>query len=185
MRNNEKCLFWYFLIISTSNESMLCQICQNFPVDLSNNICIFKNKKNSVHMCSPQKLKSFNYYIKLGMVGSLIEKTCHFHFYNSFLRKHSDFPVGSFSFINMYLFFSLLFSFFSLVSSQPAVNNNTWSWISGRNTVNASGVYGAKGIPSQYNYPGARQYAVGGIDSSGSFWLFGGQGYVLNGITGK
>ena len=56
-------------------------------------------------------------------------------------------------------------------------SNGEWTWISGNNTINAPGIYGTKGIPSPSNYPGAREYAVGVIDSSGSFWLFGGLSY--------
>ena len=85
---------------------------------------------------------------------------------------------------NMRLFFPLLFLFFLLVSSQ-STPNNTWNWISGSNTTNSPGIYGAKGISSPSNYPGARQHAVGGIDSFGSFWLFGGFGYVSIGTYGK
>ena len=57
--------------------------------------------------------------------------------------------------------------------------------MSGNNTANAPGIYGTQLIPSSSNYPGARQYAVGVIDSSGSFWLFGGHGYVSIGNNGK
>ena len=64
-------------------------------------------------------------------------------------------------------------------------SNNEWTWISGNNTINAPGIYGTKGIPSPSNYPGARRFPVGGIDSSGSFWLFGGLGYDSNGTIGK
>ena len=64
-------------------------------------------------------------------------------------------------------------------------SNGEWTWISGNNTVNARGIYGTKGISSPSNYPGARGNVVGGIDSSGSFWLFGGLGYESNGNYGK
>ena len=87
-------------------------------------------------------------------------------------------------FRNMQLFFSLLFSFFLLISSQSATNY-TWTWISGNNTINAPGIYGTKGIPSPSNYPGAKYSAVGVIDSSGSFWLFGGLRYDSNGTIGN
>ena len=84
----------------------------------------------------------------------------------------------------MQLFFSLLFSFFFFVSSQSTANY-TWTWISVNNTINTPGIYGTQGIPSPSNYPGAREFAVGGIDSSGSLWLFGGHGYDSNGKYGK
>ena len=84
----------------------------------------------------------------------------------------------------MTFFFSFLFSFFFLVSSQSAPIY-TWTWISGSNTIDAPGIYGTKGIPSPSNYPGAREYPVGGIDSFGSFWFFGGLGYDSNNNNGK
>jgi hypothetical protein len=49
-----------------------------------------------------------------------------------------------------------------------------WTWISGSQTVNATGVYGTQGIPSATNVPGARYDAVGWTDANGSLWLFGG-----------
>ncbi|MGA2710769.1 MAG: kelch repeat-containing protein [Steroidobacteraceae bacterium] len=50
----------------------------------------------------------------------------------------------------------------------------TWVWVSGSNTVNATGVYGTKGVASTSNVPGARLYSISWIDSSGKLWLFGG-----------
>ena len=64
-------------------------------------------------------------------------------------------------------------------------SNDEWTWISGNTIRNAFGIYGTQGVPSTSIYPGARYSAVGGIDSSGSFWLFGGQGYDSNGNIGK
>ena len=64
-------------------------------------------------------------------------------------------------------------------------SNGSWTWISGSKTRDTPGIYGTQLIPSSSNYPGAREYAVGGIDSSGSFWLFGGYGYDSNGSFGK
>ena len=58
------------------------------------------------------------------------------------------------------------------------MNDSTWTWISGNDTINQPGVYGSKGIASTDNYPGARQYAVGCYDSVGKeFWLFSGFGF--------
>lgn len=51
-----------------------------------------------------------------------------------------------------------------------------WTWISGSQTANATGVYGTQGIPSAANVPGAREYAVGWVDVSGDLWLYGGWG---------
>jgi N-acetylneuraminic acid mutarotase len=53
----------------------------------------------------------------------------------------------------------------------------TWTWVSGNNTPNASGVYGTMGVASSGNMPGARYGSVSWADSSGNLWLFGGAGY--------
>jgi N-acetylneuraminic acid mutarotase len=55
-------------------------------------------------------------------------------------------------------------------------SSREWTWVSGSNTIAASGVYGTLGIPSIANVPGARNSAVSWIDNSGNFWLFGGNG---------
>ena len=60
-----------------------------------------------------------------------------------------------------------------------------WTWVSGSDTINASGAYGTLGIASASNVPGARGSQGGGAalswtDTSGNFWLFGGSG--TNGI---
>lgn len=49
-----------------------------------------------------------------------------------------------------------------------------WAWESGGIYYNQSGVYGTLGIPSPSNVPGARGAAASWLDTSGSFWLFGG-----------
>jgi hypothetical protein len=50
----------------------------------------------------------------------------------------------------------------------------TWTWVSGSDTPNAAGVYGAQGTPAAGNVPGARQNANSWIDAAGNLWLFGG-----------
>jgi N-acetylneuraminic acid mutarotase len=62
--------------------------------------------------------------------------------------------------------------------------NNTWTRVSGGTGVNANGVYGTQGVPASGNAPGARRWAVSWIDSSGNFWLFGGDGYDSRGTVG-
>ncbi len=52
-----------------------------------------------------------------------------------------------------------------------------WTWISGNATVDGRGFYGTKGIADPANTPGARQEAVSWAHTTGSLWLFGGQGY--------
>lgn len=53
----------------------------------------------------------------------------------------------------------------------------TWTWVAGSNTVDAAGVYGTKGTAAASNTPGSRVGAVGWVDPSGNFWLFGGLGF--------
>jgi hypothetical protein len=57
----------------------------------------------------------------------------------------------------------------------------TWTWVGGSSTANASGVYGTQGIASASNVPGGRTYGVSWTDSSGNFWLYGGEGYGPSG----
>jgi len=52
--------------------------------------------------------------------------------------------------------------------------SNQWTWISGSYAVNQPGVYGALGVASAANVPGARDLSNGWIDSAGNLWLFGG-----------
>jgi hypothetical protein len=52
-----------------------------------------------------------------------------------------------------------------------------WTWIGGSSSTAAPGTYGTQGIPAISNDPGAREQAVGWLDSSGKFWLFGGFGF--------
>jgi hypothetical protein len=52
----------------------------------------------------------------------------------------------------------------------------TWTWVSGSNTGNGNSSYGAVGVPSASNVPGARDVATSWVDASGNFWLLGGYG---------
>ncbi len=61
---------------------------------------------------------------------------------------------------------------------------NEWTWMSGSNVVNASGVYGTRGVAAPSNIPGARDLAVSWTDSIGNLWLFGGEGYDSTGAYG-
>jgi N-acetylneuraminic acid mutarotase len=60
-----------------------------------------------------------------------------------------------------------------------------WTWVTGGDAVNASGVYGTQGTASVANVPGARQAASSWTDSSGNLWLFGGVGYDSTGAAGN
>jgi N-acetylneuraminic acid mutarotase len=59
-----------------------------------------------------------------------------------------------------------------------------WTWVSGSNTVNTNGVYGALGVAAPGNVPGARVGSVSWIDSTGDLWLFGGWGFDSGGTDG-
>jgi N-acetylneuraminic acid mutarotase len=63
-----------------------------------------------------------------------------------------------------------------------------WEWMGGSSAFaqiclkagkapcGAAGTYGTPGVPAAGNIPGSRASAVGWTDSSGNFWLFGGDG---------
>lgn len=60
------------------------------------------------------------------------------------------------------------------------VANNTWTWTKGSMLKDQTGIYGAMGTSSAANDPGGRSAPIGWSDGSGSFWLFGGEGYDQN-----
>jgi N-acetylneuraminic acid mutarotase len=68
---------------------------------------------------------------------------------------------------------------------QYSPSTGLWTWISGSNTVNATGVYGTLGTPAASNVPGARQASISWTDPSGNLWLFGGVGYSSSGAVGE
>ena len=57
-------------------------------------------------------------------------------------------------------------------------DGTNWTWISGDNEINQSGVYGTMGIAAATNKPGARYGSISWIDNDGNLWLFGGFGYA-------
>ncbi|MBN1524921.1 MAG: hypothetical protein JW904_10580 [Spirochaetales bacterium] len=57
------------------------------------------------------------------------------------------------------------------------VAGQTWTWVAGSSALDQGGVYGTQGVPAAANNPGGRQSSVYWQDSSGVFWLFGGDGY--------
>ncbi|MGB9244295.1 MAG: kelch repeat-containing protein [Candidatus Acidiferrales bacterium] len=63
-------------------------------------------------------------------------------------------------------------------------SNGRWTWVSGSPLLDQVGVYGSLGVTSSGNFPGSRQVAVGWTDSSGNFWLFGGNGIDSAAETG-
>jgi hypothetical protein len=56
-----------------------------------------------------------------------------------------------------------------------------WTWMSGANVVNQTGVYGTQGVAAATNVPGARWSSGAWTDLSGNFWIFGGEGYDSTG----
>ena len=63
-------------------------------------------------------------------------------------------------------------------------SNGQWTWMSGANVVNQTGVYGTMGTAAPGNIPGARWGAVSWVDTSGNFWIFGGNGHDSAGTFG-
>jgi hypothetical protein len=61
--------------------------------------------------------------------------------------------------------------------------SNCWTWMKGAATPNSSGILGVLATPAPDNTPGARSGAVSWIDSSGNFWLFGGDGRDCTGLV--
>jgi N-acetylneuraminic acid mutarotase len=62
--------------------------------------------------------------------------------------------------------------------------NDTWTWVSGADTGSQPGAYGAMGVLSTADVPGARSNAISWIDGGGNLWLFGGQGSDSTGNVG-
>jgi len=61
-----------------------------------------------------------------------------------------------------------------------------WTWMGGPKTTvtGTPGTYGTKGAAAAGNIPGGRSDAMGWIDPSGNFWLFGGMGEDSVGTPG-
>src|SRR5215471_3655835 len=59
-----------------------------------------------------------------------------------------------------------------IVTKPP--HESTWTWASGANTLDQTGVYGTQGTASPSSVPGARLDAMTWTDKSGNLWLFGG-----------
>jgi len=64
-------------------------------------------------------------------------------------------------------------------------SNQQWTWMSGSPLPNQVGSYGTQGFPVPSNVPGSRQSALSWTDSSGNFWLFGGNGLQNIGFAGQ
>ena len=54
------------------------------------------------------------------------------------------------------------------------VATNRWTWVSGSDVVNATGIYGTKGTAAAVNIPGGRRFPNGWVDGVGNIWIFAG-----------
>jgi len=61
---------------------------------------------------------------------------------------------------------------------QYNISTGQWTWVSGGNLANQTGVYGTQQTASASNVPGSRWSAAGFADASGNLWFFGGWGYA-------
>jgi N-acetylneuraminic acid mutarotase len=68
----------------------------------------------------------------------------------------------------------LILSLLSLIFFQ--IHAQTWTWMTGSDTLTQIGVYGTMGVSSPSNNPGSRHGAATWTDASGNLWLFGGEG---------
>lgn len=59
-------------------------------------------------------------------------------------------------------------------------SSGLWTWVSGSNTANQSGIYGPKGSAGSGYLPGGRSGAAQWTDAKGNLWLFGGHGLISN-----
>ncbi|MCB0621418.1 MAG: hypothetical protein KDC41_22515 [Saprospiraceae bacterium] len=58
-----------------------------------------------------------------------------------------------------------------------------WTWVSGSDLTDQSGVYGVMGTPDPANGPGSRNGTVGFTDDDGRIWIYGGFGLASDAIT--
>jgi N-acetylneuraminic acid mutarotase len=63
-------------------------------------------------------------------------------------------------------------------------STSQWAWMGGSNGDSQAGVYGELMTPAAGNIPGVRHQSSSWTDSSGNFWLFGGNGLDANGQQG-
>jgi N-acetylneuraminic acid mutarotase len=60
------------------------------------------------------------------------------------------------------------------------VNTNQWTWVSGNNVIDQTGLYGTQGQPAPGNQPGGRESHAMWADLNGNLWIFGGFGFDAN-----
>ena len=86
--------------------------------------------------------------------------------------------------MNRFIFYFFIFFILNFTNAQQNLNSS-WTWISGYNSVNQTGIYGNQGISNIFNIPGGRYYSISWIDSNNNLLLFGGEGYDSNGNQGN
>lgn len=62
-------------------------------------------------------------------------------------------------------------------------DGTNWTWVDGNNTVGNAGIYGTQGVGASGNIPGARHSMSGWMGSDGHFYLFGGNGFDITGLS--
>lgn len=68
-------------------------------------------------------------------------------------------------------------------------SSGLWTWLGGSTSTSAPGLYGAKGVASAANFPGARSAPAAASSTAssgagGALWLFGGMGFPGEGPFG-
>jgi hypothetical protein len=67
---------------------------------------------------------------------------------------------------------------------QYQVSTSKWIWMGGSQTRVSLGSYGTQGMGALGDTPGARAGGAAWMDTSGNFWLFGGQGLATTSTAG-
>jgi N-acetylneuraminic acid mutarotase len=63
-------------------------------------------------------------------------------------------------------------------------DGSSWTWISGENITDQSGIYGVKSVATGTSCPGSREGSSSWTGKEGSLWLFGGYGFDSLGQLG-
>ena len=77
--------------------------------------------------------------------------------------------------LQVFFCLSVIFTVVDELNDLWKFDGTNWTWISGSNTINKSGIYETKGVPDPNNIPGSRAGAVSWIDSKNNLFLFGGK----------
>ncbi|HTT07149.1 MAG TPA: kelch repeat-containing protein [Steroidobacteraceae bacterium] len=64
-----------------------------------------------------------------------------------------------------------------VIECNPTAASGRWAWFGGSSSIDASSVYGTKGVTASTNQPSAREAPNAWTDANGNFWLFGGLAY--------